>query len=196
MSIFTIEQREKVQERLLQVGIELIKEKGIKQMTVNEVTKRVGIGKGTFYHFYKAKEWYIYDVIQYSKEDLKRAFNDAVNGKGGLNRKAYETILHKYSFYGGNNILNYITPEDEAWLLMKLPKEYMLNVSQEDAIISSFLEKAKGIHGNPKPHVLANMMKIMALVAEQRELLHQDALQENMQLLEKQFLDYVFGSEE
>ena len=66
MSIFTLERRIEVHEKLLEVGIELIKEKGIRKMTISEVTARAGIGKGTFY------------------------FNmNAVNG-GGMDRKAIE----------------------------------------------------------------------------------------------------------
>ena len=41
-------------------------------MTISEVTARAGIGKGTFYHFYPAKEYYVYAVIQYSKEGFRR----------------------------------------------------------------------------------------------------------------------------
>ena len=92
MSIFTLERRNEVQEKLLEVGVELIKEKGIRKMTISEVTERAGIGKGTFYHFYPAKEYYVHAVIQYSKEELKKVFNMNAVNNGGMDRKTIEQI--------------------------------------------------------------------------------------------------------
>ncbi len=78
MSIFTLERRTEVQEKLLEVGVELIREKGIRKMTISEITARAGIGKGTFYHFYHAKEYYAYDVIQYRKIQYFKTFCSSV----------------------------------------------------------------------------------------------------------------------
>ena len=64
MSFFTLDRRNEVQEKLLEAGVELIKEKGIQKMAISEATSRAGIGKGTFYHFYSAKEYYVYDVYK------------------------------------------------------------------------------------------------------------------------------------
>ena len=55
MSIFTLEKRNEVQEKLLEVGVELIKEKGIQKMTISEVNVRAGIGKDIEWEC--SKEW-------------------------------------------------------------------------------------------------------------------------------------------
>ena len=111
MSIFTLERREEVQEKLLEVGIELIKEKGIRKMTISEVAERTGIGKGTFYHFYSAKEFYVWDVILYSKNAIKKTINEVVDRNGGIDKKSFKEIIQQFSFCSNNNIINFITME-------------------------------------------------------------------------------------
>lgn len=193
MSIFTLEKRTEVQEKMLEVGIALIKEKGIRKMTISDVTSRTGIGKGTFYHFYKAKEFYVYDVIQYSKNNLKRAFNEAEKQNGGIDRRTLTQILSSFSFHNDNNIVNAISEEDQEWLNEKLPKEYVLDVPKEEEIVGAVLKQCKDVKENLDYHVIANMMKIMALAVENKSILHEDALDENLLLMRELLLDYIFG---
>lgn len=54
MSIYK-QQREKIRENILNTSIAIFKEKGYENATVDEITKTVGIAKGTFYNFYKSK---------------------------------------------------------------------------------------------------------------------------------------------
>lgn len=192
MSIFTLEKRTEVQEKMLEAGIALIKEKGIRKMTISDVTSRTGIGKGTFYHFYAAKEFYVYDVIQYSKNNLKRALNEAEKQNGGIDRRTLAQILSSFSFHNDNNIVNAISEEDQEWLNEKLPKEYVLNVPKEEEIVGAVLKQCKDVKGNPDYHVISNMMKIMALAVENKSILHEDALDENLLLMRDLLLDYIF----
>lgn len=196
MSIFTLEKRTEVQKKLLEVGVALIREKGIVKMTISEVTARTGIGKGTFYHFYAAKEYYVYDVIQYSKDKLKLALNDILEENGCFHRESLGRFLSEFSFYSKNNIVNSISAEDENWLREHLPPEYVLNVPREEEIVASILEKCR--HTSPKPdsHIIANLMKIMALAVENKAILHEDVLDENLNMLSELLLDYIFGSEQ
>lgn len=196
MSIFTLERRTEVQEKLLEVGVELIREKGIRKMTISEITARAGIGKGTFYHFYQAKEYYAYDVIQYSKNGFRKSLNEIVEKNGGVNRRALEQILTLYSFDGENNIISSISAEDQEWLNERLPKEYTLNTPKEEELIPAILGSLQGVKGNPDIWVLSNMMKIMAIAVENKEMLHEEALDENLRLMRKLLCDYIFGKEE
>lgn len=196
MSIFPMEKRESIKTTMLEVGIKLIKQKGMQHITISEISKNTGIGKGTFYHFYKSKESFIYEVILYSKENIYREINKIVEENGGINRENFEKLFNKYSFEGDNNIISSISVEDEKWLAKKLSLEYNPNPSKEEAIIQSILENSIGIREDIDYHVLANMMKIMALIVENKEFLHQDVLDKNISLNVRQILDYIFKKEE
>lgn len=165
-------------------------------MTISEVTARTGIGKGTFYHFYPAKEFYVYEVIQYSKEGFKKTLNELVARDGGIKRSTLEQLLALNSFHGDNNLVNSICAEDEEWLSEKLPREYVLDVPKEEKIVETLLSILQGVKGKPDPHVLANMMKIMAIAVENKALLHEDVLDENLRLMRESLCDYIFGKEE
>lgn len=190
--IFTFEKREEIKTQLLEIGIALIKEKGIKKMTIDEVVEKAGIGKGTFYHFFTSKESYVFGVIQFSKENLYRYLNDVVAENGGIRRKDLEEFLHKFSFSGSLNIISFMTQDDEEWLMKKLPREMALNPQKEDGIINLIFQHVIGMRENINYHVIANMIKIMAITVENRKLLHQDALKENIQLMQQQLCDYIF----
>ena len=192
MSVFTLERREEVQEKLLEVGIELIKEKGIRKMTISEVTAKAGIGKGTFYHFYEAKEFYVWDVIRYSKNELKETVNEAVKKNGGLDRKTLKEIVERFSFCSRANIISFITMEDEQWLKEKLPEGYLLDIPRESEIITAFLNACKNKKKNVNGQVAANMMKIMALAAENKDILYENALKENLEIMVDTLCDYIF----
>ncbi len=193
--IFTVEKREKIKTRLLEIGIELIKEKGIKKMTIDEVAEKTGIGKGTFYHFFSSKESFVLSVIRFSKENIYRSINDIVAENGGIDRKNFEELLRKFSMSGSNNIISFMTQEDEKWLKEKLPQEMALNPQKEDRIADTIFHYVIGKRKNINYHVVANIMKLMAIAVENRELLHQDALAENILLLQQQLCDYIFLKE-
>jgi AcrR family transcriptional regulator len=192
MSIFPLEKRERIRTTMLEVGTKLIKQEGMQNLTVSEVSKQTGIGKGTFYHFYKSKEIFIYEVILYNKENIFREINRIIEVNDGINRKNFKKLFYMFSFAGENNIISSITMEDEIWLAKKLPKEYIFNLQKEEEIVQSILDHTIGCRENINYHVLANMMKIIAIAVENKELLHQDVLAENISLIFMQLLDYVF----
>lgn len=113
-----------------------------------------------------------------------------------MDRKTIEQILTMHAFNGEKNIVSSISKEDQEWLNKKLPKEYVLNVPKEEQIISALLSNVKGIKGNPNIYVIANMMKIMAIAVENKNMLHEDVLEENLSIMRKVLCDYIFGSEE
>lgn len=188
--IFQLEQREIIQKQLLEAGISLIREKGMRHMTVDDVTERVGIGKGTFYHFFVSKEEYVSEVIHFSKENLLKKINQIVKQNGGIDKKAFLSLFESFSMTGHNNIISSISFEDEKWLHKKLPN--LTDLPKEEAIVSLLLKNMIGLQTNINHHVVSNSIKIMALAVENREYLHKDALDENLSLMLKMLCDYLF----
>lgn len=54
MSLFK-EQREQVKRSILDTSISIFKEKGYENATIDEITRTVGVAKGTFYNFFSSK---------------------------------------------------------------------------------------------------------------------------------------------
>lgn len=195
MSIFPLEKREMIKTKMLNIGIQLIQEKGLQHISVSEITRLTGIGKGTFYHFFDSKEQYLYEVIIYSKEVIFKELNQLVKECGYISRKNIKQILEKYSMMSKNNIINYISSVDEQWLAGKLSMATFLNPEKEKIIIRTILNHAIGVREDIDILVISNMMKIMALVVESREYLYKDVLDKNMKMLQEQLIDYIFEKE-
>ena len=67
---YSDEERNQIITKLKREANILMLEKGVKKTTVDELVKRVGIPKGTFYLFYPSKEMLLYDVTQDFHEEV------------------------------------------------------------------------------------------------------------------------------
>ena len=193
--VFPLKQRQQIHTELLKTGIQLICEKGVRKLTIDEVTQRVQIGKGTFYHFFTSKELFVYEAIMFSKEAVLKKINEAVEKYGALDRQAVDELLSHFSLLGQNNIISSLSMEDEIWLSKKLPPEYILDPPKEEKIVDLLFQNMKDIRSDIHSHVVANMIKIMAITVENRNFLHEDVIAENMNILKDSLLDYLFGRE-
>src|SRR5574343_73037 len=67
-------------ELLLRAGLEVLTEKGFAATGIDEVLKRVGVPKGSFYHYFDSKEAFGADLIEryasYFARKLERHFRD------------------------------------------------------------------------------------------------------------------------
>lgn len=53
---------QKTKRKLITAGLELIKEKGFDAINVEDITKKAGVAKGTFYIYFKRKEDIVLDI--------------------------------------------------------------------------------------------------------------------------------------
>jgi AcrR family transcriptional regulator len=54
-------------EALLRAGLELIREQGFAQTTVDQITQKAGVGKGAFYTYFETKEDLVLEAIAFSQ---------------------------------------------------------------------------------------------------------------------------------
>jgi TetR/AcrR family acrAB operon transcriptional repressor len=58
--VISDEERELTRQALRRASIALIKSKGLRSVTVDQIAKTAGIAKGSFYFYYKTKEELLY----------------------------------------------------------------------------------------------------------------------------------------
>ena len=85
-AIFSEQQKEKLREQLLITGFELLKQFGYRKMTIDDITKKCAIAKGTFYRFFKSKEDFIYELMIYERDKEKQALLDALSESRETNK--------------------------------------------------------------------------------------------------------------
>lgn len=88
MSLYQ-QQREHIKKSILDTSVSLFLEKGYENTTIDEITKAVGIAKGTFYNFYSSKSeiLLVWAAEKFKTINMSEAFNAT---------KTLEDNLHKF----------------------------------------------------------------------------------------------------
>ena len=60
---FSEEERQEVQEKLRRIGLRLLAEDGIKNISIRQLTREAGIAQGGFYTFYQDKDDFVEDLF-------------------------------------------------------------------------------------------------------------------------------------
>ena len=78
---FTDEEQKEIKENLFYAGIELIRELGVQRTTVDKLTKKCGIAKGSFYLFYSSKEEYLMALAMFASEQTSKMLKKKLAGR-------------------------------------------------------------------------------------------------------------------
>jgi len=81
------EQKKKIREIILDTSIELFESQGYENTSISEITKKVGIAKGTFYNYFDSKKEILlaWAEMVFQSLDLSEAFNPRNNIHQNLN---------------------------------------------------------------------------------------------------------------
>lgn len=121
--IFSEQERTLIKESMLHVGASLLRKKGIRQVSVGDITKEVNIATGSFYSFYKSKEELLWDIIKH--EEQKMVEQILAIGSQDLD---LETKIRKifYDLYLQEDSIVYFLPqEDLEYIVRKIPSEIL-----------------------------------------------------------------------
>lgn len=102
MSRFSEKDRENYGKMLLEVGEEMFNKQGLLNVTVDDIAKRVGIGKGTFYHYFKNKEHLFMEIANHRQDEIfanMRVYLTEENSSKGKFYKAMHYLLEEAMRY-------------------------------------------------------------------------------------------------
>ena len=79
---FSEEEKEQIKIRIMETALDLFHDKGTKSLSIQELTKRVGIAQGSFYSFWKDKDALVLDVMHFRAQQkldlLEQRFPDSL----------------------------------------------------------------------------------------------------------------------
>ena len=153
---YSDEERNQIITKLKREANILMLEKGVKKTTVDELVKRVGIPKGTFYLFYPSKEMLLYDVTQDFHEEvdayIEAGIKRTLMGKGKLLtpdvdlsdcvEEFTDVILGAMEITFASCLKVVLEPEAMQLILCKLPEDVLAKHLQEDSNIGGGAIKA------------------------------------------------------
>lgn len=191
-AIFSEEQKEKLQISLMTTGFELLKKYGYRRMTIDEVTKSCGIAKGTFYHFFKGKEEFIYRIMLYERDLERKKLTDLLTPDHTLTRDAFKEWLLDM-IHDDVNVFSYMSQEEITLLTSAWPEEYLLNVSNDEHtslwILSMIPDKQKDCDWK----IFVNYLKGLAIVNTYKHILNPDAADLFIDRFMDDLIRYVWG---
>jgi AcrR family transcriptional regulator len=132
---YSDQEREYIVKRLKEEAVKCLSQFGVRRTTVDELVKRVGIPKGTFYLFYKSKELLLFEVIQEQHDAIN---NDLAAALSVISRKAItaDTLTDLiFDFFKKTEempILKLLDTDEVELLVRKLPKEVVEAHLQDD----------------------------------------------------------------
>ena len=114
-------ERELTKKAIIEQTKKLMRNKGgIKNITVDDIVRAVGLGKGSFYAYFKSKEECIYEVIVGSWLNLlcqaEMMVQENMSTKEFVNRFVRNVFL-------ADDVSKYISPTDLDMLLRRMPPE-------------------------------------------------------------------------
>lgn len=167
--IYSETERTDIKDSLKREANILMIERGIKKTTVDELVKRAGIPKGTFYLFYPSKEMLLFECIQDfhneadkiisdGMEQIIRKYKSRTKGKRFSNEcldEITDVLMEAINITSGSCLKIMLDPESMNLLISKLPEDVLKkhgNDSKENILLEFFgikdKEKIQAISGS------------------------------------------------
>ena len=132
---YSDQEREYIVQRLKEEAAKCLAQYGVRRTTVDELVKRVGIPKGTFYLFYKSKELLLFEVIQEQHEAINNELGAALAqiSKTKLSADTLTDLI--FEFFKKTDempILKLLDTDEVELLVRKLPREVVEAHFQDD----------------------------------------------------------------
>lgn len=191
-AIFSERDKGELYERMIAEGCRLVREKGIRRLRVEDVTRAVGIAKGTFYSFFPSKERFVYAMMTEGRQDLMDLLGKLHDEHGALGRGEMRTWLQAM-WHSERNVYRMVTLEDYEWLMARLEPEASFDPAKDMQVMGAISELLEGVRPDCDWRVFANLQKALALALLGRANLHPDALEGTVDALIEAMLDEVFG---
>lgn len=146
---FSEQEKAYIQERLLAEAKKCLAQYGIRKTTVDELVRRVGIPKGTFYLFYESKERLLFDVILQFNDDIQNELLKEISALESVpNVDTLTDIIFRLYRRLDDSFLPRLMQDGEMEFFMRtLPPELSkLHAEHDDNRVRELLKLLPGMH--------------------------------------------------
>lgn len=192
--IFTDEMRKEIEKNIKASALKLFEEKGIRDTTVAELAKSVGIAKGTFYNFFDSKGALVCSII----DDYDQKAYDKIYEQLGSDKKMPAEDFYKiYSslFTPENTFICHIDAGDIEWMKQDSCTKTYFESERAKKITAFLLGFIEGVRDDIDLGYVANTIKTVNLIIENRELFCTESIDKNISFLLEHLLLYITGNE-
>lgn len=189
--VFSDEEKEQIKADMFEAGIRLIKEYGLTHASVTKITEAAGIGKSTFYNFFESKEMFVIGLIRYERQKAMKMIQDHLAGRERMTKEEGKKLLYMI-IYHQDSVYQYLTEEDVKSLYPAMEKAGFIEDDLNSDTPQYLLHIIEETREDADPKVFVNFLRMMALCVSQKEALHQDVLQQNIDMIFDAMFAYIF----
>ena len=189
--IFSIGEKQQLKEHMFLAGLELLKAHGMTHMSVEKITAAAGIGKSTFYNFFLSKEDFVLQLIEFNRSRFWKAVAEMLGDRETLTIDEGKQVLRSI-INNRDSVYQYLTPEDEKKLADAMPYKGTADIDEETETLRRLFALFEHVRENADFAVISNLLKILALTAENRVMLHESGYQRTQEKLFALLFDCIF----
>ena len=193
--IFTEEERLALRTAMFEKGFELLKKEGMTHMSVEKITAACNLGKSTFYNFFDSKEDFVTQLIEYRRSKAMQTVRDRLGSRRKMSLSEGKQLLRRMAC-SSDSIYRYLKPEDIGKLQKNASYLHAPDLEEESALLAELFSYIEGIRENPDYAMIANTMKMIALVTEEKEMFHPEAYGRSVDSLYQILFELISAEDE
>lgn len=179
-----------MKERILDAVYRLVKIRGIKGFTMDDVAKELQIGKQTIYVYFKSKDELMMELIRISVEDNKSLTEAAVLKAHGLKEKLVAAMLSYHKYKIPLELLEDIKRVyPKAWVILEEQRNFKLKIVMD--ILDEGI-KNKEVSEKVSPQIINYVLDKVTVGLLSDEFLHENNMTLN-EVLEKLSSVLIYG---
>jgi len=190
--IVTEREKDLVREAMFTKGVELIRKKGVKRITVEDITNATHIGKGSFYSYYNSKEELLYSIIKKSESRMFERVEVVLSERVSLKERLIKVL--KEIYLAADSIVLYVSPSDIELLLRKLPSG---EADREALKSNDYFSRTLSLYGIDESRcemdVLAYLMSALHFVGSTDMSFGEQGREKALDILVHSIADYMTG---
>ena len=160
---YSKEDRERIRNALVSVGLELMAKQGIQHTTVEQIYKRVGISRTFFYSFFPTKEDLIVETLYLQQPKIIAYVKSLMDDQTLSWQEAVKKFLYTCC-YGEENGIAVLTIEEQQLIFRHLsPESYRVFREKQLRLFGQILE-AFGIKADKSRIDLFTNLSLMVMV--------------------------------
>lgn len=189
---FTKEQQETIKEKLFIAGIKLIREWGVQRTTVDKLTKKCGIAKGSFYLFYSSKEEYLLALSEYANAKMQDMLLKKLSGRKQMTTKEFFEFYREY-LYSDYDLMGSMNIDDFLWLKQHMADYHLFDPSLQIITLKQWLKLMSDARKDIDPGTVVNLIKSIYAMREHRDTLIEASLDNSIEIVLRTLEIYISG---
>jgi len=115
-------------ERILEAALEVFSHKGFHPATMDEISDKAGVGKGTLYRYFETKEKLFAELVRLRLEELGATAGSVIDGRDDVLTMISKCIRMYFEFFDRNQRLYRLIIQEQLDLGEHSPDEYFRKV--------------------------------------------------------------------